>query len=168
MLSFKNIEKRWDDSSEIEDIVPKLVSRLISTLDVAFVGDGDINSVYEWLENEDITFEKLDKKFEDAVLVVRIFEPLTEAVIKVFKAGSDGRLIPAYKCIGGPKHGKKTRDPSVCVVPPSMNRRYALKKGMATKKGSIKLSRAKKAKTNNINRRKLTRKNKIIRKLLKM
>jgi len=83
---------------------------------------------------------------------------LEEAVVKVFTRKGNS-LVPAMKCLGGPKNGQRTNDVKTCMQPPSYARRTARKVSSRKNKGAIAKKRRQTKLTNIIGRRRLSKAN---------
>lgn len=118
--------------------------------------------ILEIIENYPIVVKRVKGNENELRVNLVKNDEITEAVIKVFKRKGNS-LALTLKCIGGPKNNKRVSDPSICMQPPSFNRRVGSKKGSRNKNSRAK-RRARTKVTNIISRKRLQKANKRIKK----
>jgi hypothetical protein len=184
-MLYKKIEKAWNElsetqASEFKKRVPSLVSlssihieKDKETLDRVVVVFSNFTNAVE--KSSDIAnLKAVIRDWLKQIGMVRIkrsgaetlilelsnveISNLDEAVVKVFTR-KDNKLVPAMKCLGGPKNGQRTQDVATCMEPPSYARRTARKVSSRKNKGAIAKKRQKTKLTNIIGRKRLKKAN---------
>lgn len=179
MILFKDFDDAWQESGQREtarklSVDPSVIklsmeSRKLDSFVAKFDGFTGIDqNKIEMFKGEIIDWAKKVGnvkilKSHPESLFLEISGEIAEAVIKVFKA-QGGKIVPTFRCIGGPKNGKKASDPSICMSPPNIKRRQAMRKAARQHKGSIANKRMKAGRTNKLLRRKVTKANQRLRK----
>lgn len=187
-MIYEHIEKAWKNLTEknphdFKSRVPSLVS--LNAIDIELVQETDNRVVIAFTnfaeavsESQDIPrMKELIKNWLKQIGIVRIrradnrsfivelsnFEidsinKVDEAVVKVFTR-KNNKLVPAMKCLGGPKNGQRTKDVATCMEPPSYAKRTARKISSRKNKGAIANKRKKTKLTNIIGRNRLKKAN---------
>ncbi|MAZ56835.1 hypothetical protein CL653_03515 [bacterium] len=188
-MSYEKIEKAWREVSkrfnpEFKKRVPSLID--LKNLNISKVSENDERIVLMFTSFSEAVSDIEDvprlkaaiKSWLSRFSTVRIrptnnqsytteligFDTmhLDEAVVKVFTRKGN-KLTPALKCVGGPKHGQRTKDVATCMSPPSYARRTA-RKVSARKKGAISNKQKINKITNIVSRRRLKKANDRLRK----
>lgn len=184
-MIFKLIEHAWsriikEQAAEFKQRVPSLVSLSVISLDKEFEDRNkcviiftefneavqeakDIpllkETIKRWLQK--IGFVRI-RRSDNNSFIVELTDvkarQVDEAVVKVFTR-KNNTLVPAMKCLGGPKNGQRTQDVKTCMEPPSYARRTARKVSARKNKGSIAKKRQKTKLTNIIGRKRLKKAN---------
>jgi len=116
-------------------------------------------TIKKWLQQ--IAFVRIQRSDNTSFIIeLSDFRPrrVSEAVVKVF-VRKNNTLVPAMKCLGGPKNGQRTKDVATCMEPPSFARRTARKISARKNKASISKKRTKTKLTNIIGTRRLKKAN---------
>lgn len=183
-MAFKQIEKAWNDAVKyhtrvFKSRVPSLVSlKSIKiekvkegiTLTIMFTGfneavgdSADIpklkKAIHGWCQNFSVArIKRADSQTFVLSLSKMVEDNIEEAVVKVF-VRKNNSIVPAMKCVGGPKNGQRTKDVKTCTTPPSYARRTARKVSSRQNKASMTNKRAKTKLTNIIGRKRLAKAN---------
>jgi len=193
-MDFQQIKKTWDKIiSEQSDVIQKAIKGVTSLeqlelnlieehndyMDIEF---SNMNSTTDDPTNTSPMLKTLILKWLRTFAMVRIHntpsdqfrlrlsdmsdneEELEEAAVKVFKRNGRGGLKTAYKCMGGPKDGRKVSSPDACnsYVDPKISR--SRKISSRKNKAKMKNSRMKDKMTNVVSRKRLNRANKRMKK----
>ncbi len=91
--------------------------------------------------------------------------PVTEAVERAFKR-SGNQIVRVFKCVGGPKDGRRVSDPDQCLKAVNVNRRMAVKQAARKNAGKIQKSKTKNRMVNIVSRNRLNKATKRLKKVL--
>jgi hypothetical protein len=148
-ISFYNLDTSVDEFDEVPVLKKELIRWMRSFCDVRIRLSAEIPVMKVTL-----TY------FKDQGL-----PPMKEAVERAFKR-SGNQIVRVYKCVGGPKDGRRVSDPDECMKAINVNRRMAVKQSARKNAGKIQKAKAKTQMVNIVSRNRLKKATKRLKKVL--